>query len=520
MKLLVVDLSSVFWTLAQSGASAEGNAPRDYSLRDIRETAAGGYDRVIVAVDGDDRDEDWPQPPWRRHIWPSYKDRSERAAHHWALLKDTIAHCEAEGWIVMRSHPKHMPDPDDDGRTMMVVGFHEADDVIGSVVAWARKDGHSVDIRTGDSDLGQLVRDNDPPVRLLRKHKGQRSVLDAAAIVEWCGVPPHVVASLKAIAGDTGDGYGGKDSPYPGIGEETAKGMLRASKGDAVKAVEMAIASDEKNADGKTVPKWIKVCREFGIERVKTGLLLARVATDMPLNFSPIEATPAPKAPPSLPQEPQDAELCEDDEREMSEVEQAILDSRESMQKSERVAAMVVAEPVRMLIGPKELIQRDREIRALIEFSLKNGPPDGISDYGKIPGCGNKPALFDVGAERLCKVFGIYPKYKILKEVEALQAEVPAVFYRVRCRLYRVGTDHQVGESIASANSLEATFQNQRSKTVFDLMNPVLSRAAKRAFVRAVLRATGAQKYLSSGFDDLTEAEFGQFPDAPQWDRK
>jgi hypothetical protein len=517
VKLLVVDLSSVFWTLAQSGASAEGNAPRDYSLRDIRETAAGGYDRVIVAVDGDDRDEDWPQPPWRRHIWPSYKDRSERAAHHWALLKDTIAHCEAEGWIVMRSHPKHMPDPDDDGRTMMVVGFHEADDVIGSVVAWARKDGHSVDIRTGDSDLGQLVRDNDPPVRLLRKHKGQRSVLDAAAIVEWCGVPPHVVASLKAIAGDTGDGYGGKDSPYPGIGEETAKGMLRASKGDAVKAVEMAIASDEKNADGKTVPKWIKVCREFGIERVKTGLLLARVATDMPLNFSPIEATPAPKAPPSLPQEPQEAELCEEDEQELAEVAKAIAEHGAT---TPAAGGLVVYEPPRMLIAPKELMSRDREIAALIKYSLRNGPPDGTSDYGLIPGCGKKPALYDVGAERMCKVFGLYPKYKTLKEVERLDGEQPFVYYRVRCRLYRVGHDYQVGEQISAACSLEQTFAAQRSKSVFDLMNPVLARAQKRAFVKAVLRATGAQKYLASGFDDLTEAEFGTASPNHQWETK
>jgi hypothetical protein len=520
VKLLVVDLSSIFWTLAQSGASAEGNAPRDYSLRDIRETAAGGYDRIVVAVDGDDRDQDWPQSPWRRHIWPSYKDRSERAPHHWALLKDTIAHCEAEGWVVMRSPPKQMPDPDDDGRTMTIVGFHEADDVIGSVTAWARKAGHSVDIRTGDSDLGQLVRDNDPPVRLLRRHKGQRTILDAAAINEWLGVPPHVVAHLKALAGDNGDGYGGKTSPYPTIGPETAIEMLRASKGDAVNAVAMAIASDEKNADGKTVPRWIKVCRELGVQRAETGLLLARVAIDLPLDFSRIVAQPVATAPPSLPQEPREAELCEEDEREATEVERAIIASRESMQKSEHASAMVISEPVRMLIGPKELIQRDREIRALIEFSLKNGPPDGISDYGKIPGCGNKPALFDVGAERLCKVFGIYPKYKILKEVEALQADVPAVFYRVRCRLYRVGLDHQVGESIASANSLETTFTNQRSKTVFDLMNPVLSRAAKRAFVRAVLRATGAQKYLSSGFEDLTEAEFGQFPAGPQWETK
>jgi 5'-3' exonuclease len=515
VRILVVDLSSVFWTLAQSGASAEGNAPRDYSLRDIRETAASGYDRVLVAVDGDDRDFDWPQPPWRRHIWPGYKDRTERAAHHWALLKDTIAHCEAEGWIVLRSPPKHLPDPDDDGRTMTIVGFHEADDVVGSAVAWARQNGHVIDVRTGDSDLGQLVRDTEPPVRLLRKHKGQRMVLDAAAVREWVGVPPHVVASLKAIAGDKGDGYG---DLYPGIGAETAIKMLRASNGDAVKAVEMAIASDEKNADGKTIPKWIKVCRELGADRAKTGLMLAKVATDLPLDFSQVEALPIAKAPPSLPQEPQDAELCEEDAKELAAVEHTMMAEREA-KRDNTSAAMVVAESPRMLMAPRELISRDREIAALIKHSLKNGPPDGTSDYGKIPYCGPKPALFDVGAERLCKVFGLYAKFKTVKEIERLEGEDTLVYYRVRCRLFRVGHDYQVGEQISAACSRETTFSAQR-KSVFDLMNPVLSRAQKRAFVKAVLRATGAQKYLSSGFEDLTEAEFGTASDAPQWAQK
>jgi 5'-3' exonuclease len=518
VKLLVVDLSSIFWTLAQSGASAEGNAPRDYSLRDIRETAASGYDRVVVAVDGDDRDEDWPQLPWRRHIWPSYKDRSERAAHHWALLKDTIAHCEAEGWIVMRSPPKHLPDPRDEGRTLAIVGFHEADDVVGAVVAWARKNGHSADIRTGDSDLGQLVRDNDPPVRLLRRHKGQRTALDSAAITEWIGVPPHVVAPLKALAGDGGDGYGGANSPYPGIGHETAIKMLRASKGDAVNAVAMAIASDETNADGKTVPKWIKVCRELGVERAETGLLLARVATDLPLDFSRIEAQPVPKAPPSLPQEPKDAELCEEDEKELADVERDMVADREARRDGANTA-MIIAESPRMLMAPRELISRDREIAALIKHSLKNGPPDGTSDYGKIPYCSPKPALFDVGAERLCKVFGLYAKFKTTKEIERLDGDDAFVYYRVRCRLYRVGHDYQVGEQISAACSRESTFAAQR-KSVFDLMNPVLSRAQKRAFVKAVLRATGAQKYLSSGFEDLTEAEFGTASPNHQWETK
>lgn len=515
MKILAVDLSSLFWTIAQAGSDAGGTGPRDYSLKDIRELAPT-YDRVVVAVDGDDRDPDWPQPPWRRSIWSSYKDRSERAPHHWQLLRDTIAHCEAEGWIVLRSVAKQVEDPD--GRTITIAGFTEADDVLGSVVAWARGQNHEVDIRTGDSDLGQLVTNEAPPVRLLRKHKGQRSALDALGVKEWVGVPPRVVAAYKALAGDDGDGYGGNNSPFPGIGPETAKTMLRDANGDAVRAVEMAIASEKLNADGKTVPRWIQVCRKLGVERARVGLLLSRVATDLPLDFSSIDKPPAAKAPPSLPAEPVDPELSTEDAAEVEAVDAAIVADREARRDGASTAIAIV-EPPRMLLAPRELTQRDREISALIKGSLKNGPPDGVSDYGLIPGCGGKPALFDVGAERLAKVFGLYPKYKTLKEIELLSGPDAFVYYRVRCRLLRVGHDYQVGECIAAANSQEKTFVSQK-KPIFDLMQPVLARACKRAFVKAVLRATGAQKYLSSPFDDLQDGEFGDWPTAPQWQQK
>jgi 5'-3' exonuclease len=517
MRILVVDLSNVFWTIANSGSSSEGTAARDFSLRDIRESAVT-HDRVVIAVDGNDTLRDWPQIPWRRSIWPSYKaNREERAQSHWALLKDTIAHCEAEGWIVFRSPPMLEPNPDDDGRTDRLVGYHEADDVIGSMARWCRENGHELSIRSGDSDLAVCVRDDEPQIRMLRKHKGQRFALDCAAVLEWQGVPAHAISSMKAIAGDVGDGYGGKNGPYPGIGWETAKELLRAASGNPVEAIERCIADDRKNKDGKTIPSEIKTCRALGTGPVKTALRLARLDTKLALDFDRIAATPLAKAPPSLPSAPAEVALSDDDRREIEFVGEQVIQDREARRGTS--TAMVVSEPPRMQLAPRELEQRDREISALVKYALKNGPPDGVSDYGIIPGCGNKPALFDVGAERLAKTFAIYPKYKIIDKIMRLDTDAPFVFYQVRCRLFLIGSNNQVGESIATCNSGEKTFVTQR-KPITDLINPVYTRAQKRAFVRAVLRATGAQKYLSSGFEDLVDAEFGAYPDAPQWETR
>lgn len=519
LKILAVDISNVFWTIALAGSVASGNAARDWSLRDIREMSKG-YDRVVVAVDGDERDPDWPQPSWRTRIWPKYKaGRKDRPAHLWPLLADTIRHCEAEGWTVLRGVAiEYAGDAETHGDL-----FAEADDVIGTLCAWAGPLGHEVDIMSGDSDLSQLVTDSPPAVRQIRRDSKtrERIIMNAAAVLGWekLGVRPEHVADLKALAGDSGDGYG---DLFPGIGDKTARDMLSRADWSAVSVATKAVQHvHDREVEQKSPNRHCKIIQEHGgAERAALGLTLARVRTDLSLDFARVLGPPSPTAPPSLP-EAGSAELSAEAEAELEEVERAVAENRRRVE-VDASAAMVVmkSEPLRMLMSPKEMMCRDKEIRALIEYALKQGPPDGVSDYGRIPGCGVKPALYDVGAERLCKIFGIYPKYKILKEIEALEADRPAVFYRVRCRLYRVGLDHQVGEQISSANSLEKTFAEQRSKTIFDLMNPVLNRAEKRAFVRAVLRATGAQKYLASGFDDLVEADFGTAAETRQWEQK
>jgi 5'-3' exonuclease len=541
MRLLVVDISNIFWTIALAGSVASGTAARDWSIRDIRE-AAKGYDRVVVAVDGDDRDPDWPQPSWRTRVWPKYKaGRKERPAHLWPLLSDTIRHCEAEGWIVVRA-PMAEDGGEEGGHGPAL--FFEADDVIGSVVAWASPLGHAVDILSGDSDLAQLVVDSPPAVRQIRRDPKvrERVAMNAAAVLAWekLGVRPEHVADLKAIAGDSGDGYG---DLFPGIGDKTARELLaRADWSALVVADKSTKAVNEAEAKGEKVNRHCKIIKDSGgIERAALGLTLAKVRTDLPLDLSPISAPPERKPIPSVAEalvpRVEDAEV---------EDEPAAAPPAPLM-----TTALATIDPTaRMLIAPREVNQRLLEFQALIKAVLVPGV-----DYGTIPNCGDKPALFKSGAEKFAEVYGYAPYFEIMKAVERWE-DPPLFFYRVKCCLRRKVDGAQVAECVGSANSretkwgarwayerdvpshLDVTKLRRRefrpkkprspdemvvqyqvpNEAIFDQTNTIVKMAQKRAFVGAVLLATRASGVFAADVDDLAPEYFGTASDRSQWE--
>ncbi|MBK5110869.1 MAG: DNA polymerase I [Thermoleophilia bacterium] len=101
-----------------------------------------------------------------------------------------------------------------------VDGF-EADDVIASLVAEARRRGIGTVVVTGDRDAYQLVGDG---VRVMSTSRGITDVkmYDAEAVRERYGVYPELVTDLMGLRGDTSDNIPG----VPGIGEKTAAALL------------------------------------------------------------------------------------------------------------------------------------------------------------------------------------------------------------------------------------------------------------------------------------------------------
>ncbi len=107
------------------------------------------------------------------------------------------------------------------GYSNVKVDGYEADDVIASLVAEARRREIGTMVVTGDRDAYQLVGDG---VRVMSTSRGitEVKVYDAEAVKERYGVYPDLVTDLMGLRGDTSDNIPG----VPGIGEKTAATLL------------------------------------------------------------------------------------------------------------------------------------------------------------------------------------------------------------------------------------------------------------------------------------------------------
>ena len=93
----------------------------------------------------------------------------------------------------------------------------------------------------------------------------------------------------------------------------------------------------------------------------------------------------------------------------------------------------------------------------------KEGEVDG--DFGVIPGCGDKPTLLQPGADKLCRLFGIYPDFEILSETTT----DGFIRYVVKCSLQNRNGEF-MGSGIGSCNSAESKYRKSLNKvdTVVD----------------------------------------------------
>jgi len=100
-------------------------------------------------------------------------------------------------------------------------GF-EADDVIGTLTATERLD--PIEVVTGDRDLFQVARDDDPTVcvRYIGAGMSKAAVYRAADVATKYGIPPRGYADFAALRGDPSDGLPG----VPGVGDKTAATLI------------------------------------------------------------------------------------------------------------------------------------------------------------------------------------------------------------------------------------------------------------------------------------------------------
>jgi len=94
---------------------------------------------------------------------------------------------------------------------------YEADDLIGSAVVLARKQGFRAVIVSADKDFGQLINGDDEQWDFSRDQRW-----DAHGVKQRLGVRPDQVADFLALTGDAVDNIPG----VPGIGAKTAATLL------------------------------------------------------------------------------------------------------------------------------------------------------------------------------------------------------------------------------------------------------------------------------------------------------
>lgn len=196
-----------------------------------------------------------------------------------------------------------------------------------------------------------------------------------------------------------------------------------------------------------------------------------------------------------------------------------------------------------LMINPLTLIQ-DMDVQAVSETLKKvrslQSTLKGILvenyDYGKIPGCGEKPTLLKPGAEKILMAMGITSTYELIEHTENFDNK-GFFAYTVKCILLKNGA--KITEGLGHANSkekkwaLEFVYEKdlppgtdkeilkkkkiETSKGTFykyeveadanSKANTILKMAKKRAQIDAVLTVASLSEIFTQDFDDLPEEE-------------
>ena len=168
----------------------------------------------------------------------------------------------------------------------------------------------------------------------------------------------------------------------------------------------------------------------------------------------------------------------------------------------------------------------------LIQEVMKNVMKENVH-YGKVPGCGDKPALLKPGAEKLMMTFRLAAEYEELPGSFETDAQV---LYKINCKLTHIPTGLVIGNGRGTCSSKEKKYRTRavyankatdEEKTIgklekrtnskgsfevyiipqdpWDVQNTVYKMACKRAQVAAVLNATAASDIFAQDIEELPE---------------
>jgi hypothetical protein len=140
------------------------------------------------------------------------------------------------------------------------------------------------------------------------------------------------------------------------------------------------------------------------------------------------------------------------------------------------------------------------DFRTQFTSFLKEKMIDG-TDYGVIPGTGNKPTLLLPGAQKLLNYFGFTSETAVSEKVE--DHKEGYFFYKYEARIVdQNGKTRSNG--FGSANTKENKFSR---RPAWDMANTVDKMAQKRSLVSAVLGATRASEFYTQDLEDMAPSD-------------
>lgn len=176
-------------------------------------------------------------------------------------------------------------------------------------------------------------------------------------------------------------------------------------------------------------------------------------------------------------------------------------------------------------------LQKVKSLQATLKSLLTEN-----HDFGKIPGCGDKPTLLKPGAEKILMSLGITSSYELIEHTEDFEG-LGFFAYTVKCTLLKGG--QKITEGLGHANSKEKKWAcewvNEKDlpaesnkellkKKKFESQygtyfkyevqadanskaNTILKMAKKRSQIDAVLTVASLSEIFTQDFDDLPPEE-------------
>lgn len=114
-------------------------------------------------------------------------------------------------------------------------------------------------------------------------------------------------------------------------------------------------------------------------------------------------------------------------------------------------------------------IQEVVDQRELIKQAMANAMTPGVH-FGIIPGCGDKPSLYQPGAQLMAYLFKLRPEYEVFEK----NFDIDHREYRITCRIFSMASGYEIGQGVGICSTRESKYRfRNAAKEVTWLEEPV-----------------------------------------------